>query len=121
MKSYLRIRVKAFKYAINGLSHFFKEAHARIHLVFTVLVLISAAILQVETWEWIALLFCCAFVLSTEAVNSALENLTDIASPKIQPLAGLVKDLAAAAVLIASIFAAVIGLIIFVPKIITLF
>ena len=60
-------------------------------------------------------------VLSLEAVNSALEHLTDIASPQIQPKAGLVKDIAAAAVLLASIFAAIIGLIIFVPKITLLF
>lgn len=111
----------AFKYAINGIKQFIKEPHARIHLIFIVLVIFLGIILEVSNVEWLALLICCGLVLSLEAINSSIEKLTDIASPQIQPLAGLVKDIAAGSVLIASIFAAAIGLIVFVPKIIAFY
>lgn len=112
--------MKAFKYAIQGIGQFVKEPHARIHLISTAIVVALGFYLSVSKTEWYILLICCALVLSMEAINSALEYLTDIASPEIQPKAGLVKDIAAGAVLIASIFAAIIGLMIFVPKIIEL-
>lgn len=121
MKSYLKIRMKAFGYAINGLRHFLKEPHARIHSGFMVLVIGMSVYFLIPIYEWFAILLCCALVLSCEAFNSALERLTDIASPNFNAQAGLVKDLAAAAVLISSIFSAIIGLIIFLPKILELF
>lgn len=120
MKSYLKIRMKAFGYAINGLFHFAKEPHARIHIGFVVLVIAMAVYFAIPSMEWIAILLCCAMILSLEAMNSALERVTDIASPKFNAKAGLVKDIAAGAVLLASIFAAIVGMIIFVPKILEL-
>ena len=120
MKSYLLVRIQAFRYAIRGIRQFVNEPHARIHLISTLVVIVLGFILTVSNTEWYILLICCALVLSLEAINSSLEHLTDIASPEIQPKAGLVKDIAAGAVLIASIFAAIIGLMIFVPKIIEL-
>lgn len=65
--------------------------------------------------EWILSLFCIALVLSLEAINSAIEYLVDLASPDFHPLAKKSKDIAAAAVLIAAIFALIIGLLIFLP------
>tara|TARA_R110002072_G_scaffold39108_16_gene112670 strand:+ start:1705 stop:2079 length:375 start_codon:yes stop_codon:yes gene_type:complete len=121
MKSYLKIRTKAFSYAIKGLSHFIKEPHARIHIGFLILVNIMAYYLSISKMEWLAILLCCALVLSLEAINSAIEHLTDIISPNFNVQAGLVKDIAAAAVLLASIFSAIIGLIIFAPKMMDLF
>ena len=66
-------------------------------------------------------MICIALVISLEAVNTALEYLTDLVSPERHPLAGKAKDVAAAAVLIAAIGSAIVGLLIFVPKFSRLF
>jgi diacylglycerol kinase len=71
--------------------------------------------LEITKTEWILSLFCIALVLSLEAINSAIEYLVDLASPDFHPLAKKSKDIAAAAVLIAAIFALIIGLLIFLP------
>lgn len=121
MKSYLKLRKKAFGYAINGLRHFIKEPHALIHIGFVILVISLSIYFSITAIEWIAILLCCGLILSLEAMNSALERITNIASPDFNEKAGLVKDIAAAAVLLASIFVAIVGMIIFIPKILELF
>lgn len=121
MKSYLTIRKKAFGYAIKGIAVFIKEPHARIHIGFLILTLGLSFYFSISILEWISILLCCAMVLSLEAVNSAIERLTDISSPNFNAKAGLVKDISAGAVLMASIFAAAIGLLIFTPKFLELF
>jgi diacylglycerol kinase len=63
---------------------------------------------------------CIALVLALEAVNSAIEYLADKISPEQDPLIGKAKDIAAGAVLIAAIGAAIIGSLIFIPKLIAL-
>ncbi len=112
---YLILRIKSFKDASRGLILFSKENHARIHLISSVLVNALAFLLEVSRLEWCVLLLCCALVLGMEALNSALERLTDLISPDWNKQAGLVKDVAAGAVLIVSLFSGVIGLIIFFP------
>src|SRR5690606_1324535 len=105
-ESYHKLRIKAFRYALRGLLLFLREPHARIHLFATTAAIVLSFILEIDTMEWIAVLLCCALVLSLEAVNSAIEHLTDLAHPDWHPTAGRVKDISAAAVLIASMFAA---------------
>jgi len=67
------------------------------------------------------LVFCIALVFSMEAANTAIEYLTDLVSPEFHPLAGKAKDAAAAAVLFAAIGSAIVGLIIFLPKVLSFF
>lgn len=118
MKDYYRKRRKAFGYAITGLLRFFREEdHAKIHLLAAAVVVLAGWWLQVTTWEWVALLLCMGSVISLEAVNSSIEQLTDIASPDYLEAAGRVKDLAAGAVLLAALVSAIVGGIIFIPKI----
>ena len=76
---------------------------------------------QISTNEWITILICIGMVLSMEAANSAIEKLVDLVSPQKNHLAGWIKDIAAAAVLIASIMALLIAAMIFLPKIMILF
>jgi diacylglycerol kinase len=71
--------------------------------------------------EWVALVICIVLVLALEAVNTALEYLTDLVSPEYHPLAGKAKDVAAAAVLIAAIGAVWVGILIFMPYLSALF
>jgi diacylglycerol kinase (ATP) len=70
--------------------------------------------------EWVAICMAMSLVWITEAFNTALEFLTDLCSPEYHPLAGKAKDVAAAAVLIAALFALATGLIVFIPKILRL-
>lgn len=80
------------------------------------LVIVFGFFLRINTVEWLLLIFCFGFVMTAEIFNSAVEVLTDIASPEKNSKAGLVKDMAAGGVLISAITAAIIGLIIFIPK-----
>ena len=110
-------RLSAFRYAWKGVIYFItNERHAPIHLFCALLVIILGLILNLQNWEWIALLICISAVITAEMFNSALEKLTDLVSPDWNELAGKVKDMAAGAVLVSSILAAVIGLIILAPK-----
>ncbi len=108
----------SFGYAINGIIDMIgAEPNARIHLVFAVLVILSGWAFEVSLTEWSILGICIAAVFAAEAFNTAIEYLTDLASPEQHPLAGKAKDAAAGAVLCCAIGSAVAGLLIFGPKI----
>jgi len=91
-----------------------------IHCAVTVLVVIAGLLFRISTTEWIAVLFAIGFVLAAEAINSVIERLSDVVQPEIDDRIRDVKDISAGAVLICTIAAAVIGIIIFLPKLITL-
>jgi len=78
-------------------------------------VLMMVWIFKVKNWEAIILILIIMFVLIFELINTVVERVVDILKPRVHPYAKLVKDLMAAAVLISSIMAVVIGLIIFLP------
>jgi diacylglycerol kinase len=110
-------RFKSFGYAINGLVHLFRsEPNARIHLVVLAAVIGAGWYFAIAQAEWLILLLCFGMVISLEAANTAIERLTDLASPEQHPLAGHAKDLAAGAVLWAAIISVVIGVVIFGPR-----
>lgn len=118
----LKKRLDSFKYAFQGIVDLFKsQANARIHLSLTVLVLLFAWYFKISSIEWIAIIICIAMVFSAEAMNTALEYLTDLVSPEHHVLAGKAKDAAAASVLFLAIGAAIAAAIIFLPKVIALF
>jgi diacylglycerol kinase len=75
---------------------------------------------NLEEHEWIAIILCLGLVWSSEAANTALEALVDLTSAEIHPLAKIAKDCSAAAVLLTAITSAVIGVIIFAPRVLTL-
>jgi diacylglycerol kinase len=110
-------RIRAFGYAFQGLRTLWRSGiHFRFMLGMALAVIALAALLSVSRQEWALLLLSCALVLCTEGLNSALEHLTDLASPQQHPLAKKAKDSAAGAALLASLFAAAVGLLIFGPK-----
>ena len=92
----------------------------RIHLAAAVAVVVFGVWLGLDGREWAAIVICCAFVMSLECLNTAVEAAVDLASPNIHPLTKKAKDCAAGAVLVAAIGAAIIGCIIFVPKLLAL-
>ena len=118
MKKFLFQRINSFRFAFRGIYFFFKnEIHAKIHLLAVFVTSIAGFFFHISTTEWCLILLCFSIVLATEMINSAVENLVDLISPGIHPLAGKAKDLAAGAVLMAAIIAVIIAAIIFVPKI----
>ena len=97
------------------------QPNARIHLIAIILVTVVGFLLKISTTEWCITVLAFAMVLAAEAFNTAIEFVVDLASPDYHPLAGKAKDVAAAAVLITAIGAAIIGMIIFLPKLLLLF
>jgi diacylglycerol kinase len=109
---------KAFGHAFNGLSHFLlNDRNGKIHFLAAILVSAAGFYFHLASTEWILLLICFSVVISFEMCNHALENICDLVHPDHHPLIKTAKDVAAAAVLWSAIISAIIGLIIFVPKI----
>ena len=105
---------KSLSFAFKGLKTLIvSENNARIHLVATAMVGIAGFYFDVSRQEWLWLLLAVVLVWLTEAMNTAIEKLVDLVSPEYHPLAGQVKDLTAAAVLITALFAlAVAGVVV---------
>ncbi|MDD4636835.1 MAG: diacylglycerol kinase family protein [Bacteroidales bacterium] len=117
-----RARLKSFTYAFRGICICITQEHnAWIHSLITVLVISVGLLFHISVMEWIAVFLCISIVFAAELINTAIERLTDKICPDYHPEAGIIKDLAAGAVLICAFFSAIIGLLIFVPKIYALF
>jgi diacylglycerol kinase (ATP) len=110
-------RIKSFKYAFEGFSFLFKAEHnAKLHLFFTGLVIVLGFIFKINALEWIAVLFAIGFVFVTEILNTCVEKICDYISPEKQLPIKRIKDLAASAVLTSAMVSVLVGLIIFLPK-----
>ena len=115
-------RIKSFKHAFEGFKTLFTTEHnSWVHLTATVIVISLGFLFQLSTTEWCFILFSIGLVFVTEILNTSIEYLTDIVSPEYNEKAKKVKDLAAASVLCASLLSLVIGLIIFIPKLLYVF
>ncbi len=115
-------RIKSFRYAISGLRVLFKEEHnARVHLAITFLVIILGVFFGLSVTEWVVIVLTIGFVLVTEILNTAIEDIADFISPQRDVRIKRIKDLGAAAVLLSAVTAVVIGGIIFLPKLWELF
>jgi len=113
----MKKRIQSFIFAGQGIKSVFKsEANMQIHFVVGLLVVMCGFIFNISITEWMLCLACFGLVIGMEMMNTAIENVVDLISPEIHPLAGKAKDVAAGAVLICAIISAVIGLLIFVPK-----
>ncbi len=114
--------INSFKYAFDGIKASFEsERNMKIHIFIMILVIIFGFILKISLLEWIICIILFAIVIAGELFNTAIETVVDIAMPQINPKAKIAKDVSAGAVLWLAIGSAVIGLIIFVPKILSLF
>lgn len=118
----LRRLLQSFKYAGKGIYYAVKEEqNMKIHIVLSFLVIIFGIILKISAYEAVALVIVISFVIAMEMVNTVLERVMDIIKPRMHPYAKHVKDMLAAVVLIGAMASALVGLIIFVPKILELF
>lgn len=106
--------VESFNYAVEGIIHVLRtHRNMRIHLAAATGVLIAALWIGLDRLELVALLLAIAFVLIAEMVNSAIEAAIDLATSSFDPLAKIAKDIAAGAVLIASVNAIAVGYLVF--------
>lgn len=109
----------SFKYAIEGLISSVKsERNMKIHIILSFFVIVAGLIFKISPFEWIICLLLFAAVISSELINTAFENIVDLAMPFKNEKAKLAKDIAASAVLVWAAVAAIIGIIIFLPKLI---
>lgn len=113
-RSSLRYAIRGFFTAIRS------ETNLRIHLVVAVIVCAVGFWLQLSIPEWIAIVICIAVVFGFELMNTAIEHLCDLVTKEQHPTIKTIKDIAAAAVLIVCLGSIVIGVIIFLPKLIHL-
>jgi diacylglycerol kinase (ATP) len=112
----LKTLLNSFNFAFRGILKVMQyERNMWIHLTIASLTVILGLIFHITRPEWIMIVFCIGLVLVSEITNTAIENLTDLVAPDESERAGKIKDVAAGAVLIASITAMVIGLLVFVP------
>ncbi len=113
--------IDSFKYALQGIKEAFNgEQNIKIHILFSILVLIFGIILKISYTDWLIVLLLIGLVIMAEFFNTAIEYVTDLASPNVSEKAKYAKDISAGAVLVIAITSAIIGLIIFIPKLIDL-
>ena len=111
----------SFFYAFQGVASGLKsERNMVIHFAMIAAVVVFGAMLDISQSEWIACVILFGVVIMAELMNTAVETVVDIVCPRYDPRAKLAKDTAAGAVLLAAVAAAIVGLIIFVPKLLDL-
>ncbi len=114
-------RLKSTNHAWRGLGIFIRTTHnSWLHIFFGILAIYLGFIFHISSIEWVMIVFSIGLVIVTEALNTAFEIDIDLTSPTYHPYARDTKDVAAGAVAIAVIVAGIVGLIIFLPKVLSL-
>ncbi len=114
-------RIKSTNHAWRGVGILLRTTHNLwVHIFFTLAAIFLGFLLCISTTEWLFIILAVAMVMASEALNTAIEIDIDLTSPDYHPYARDTKDVAAGAVLLSIFFAVIIGLIIFLPKIIAL-
>lgn len=109
--------IKGFGYAFKGMNMVVgTQQNFRIHIIISCMVVMAGIFVKLTSVEWCIIVLTISMVLAMETLNTAVEKLVDHISPGFHKQAGMVKDIAAAAVLLTAIAAAITGLIIFLPR-----
>ena len=110
--------LKGVRYCLEGISYTFKnERNFRIETLLGIIAVILSFVFKISILEWIAIVVVINMVLVLELLNTAFESIVDLYTQDYNKIAKAAKDVSAAAVLTASFFALIIGIIIFIPKI----
>ncbi|TAL45159.1 MAG: diacylglycerol kinase family protein [Chitinophagaceae bacterium] len=111
--------IYSVQFALQGIKQFFfRDRNGRIQTVIGIIAIILGFILSISSFQWLLVLFCIGIVISLEMINSAIERYCDLVTTDFHPGIKIIKDVAAGAVLVASIFSLVIGFIIFIPALV---
>ena len=106
-----------FRVAIGGLLWAIRDQNSfHVHGIVSVLVIVMAVLLQLQLWQWTTLVLAIGFVFTTELVNTAIEQLVAVLHPDHDQRIGRVLDVAAAAVLLATLTAVAVGVLVFGPE-----
>lgn len=104
---------------LKKLKKFFdREQNLLIHIISSILVIIFSILFKISSMEWILVILMIVFVITTELINSAIELVVDLYTTKFHPLAMVAKDVAAGAVVLSAITAFIVGMYVFLPKVI---
>lgn len=115
----IRARLRSFRFAWDGIASFFQREHnAWLHFMATIAVFTTALLVGVTKTELLALVFAIGLVWIAEMFNTCIERVMDFVSEQKHPEIKFIKDLAAGAVLTASVTAVIIGLVVFIPKLV---
>ena len=123
MSPKLQNLIKAFGHALDGWKRGLKERNLKIHLVSTFFVLLASFLLKISIIEFIIILILIALVISAELFNTAIEDVCNTITASLKLQYGettIPRDVAAGAVLVVASIAALVGLIIFIPRLLTL-
>jgi diacylglycerol kinase (ATP) len=113
--------VASFRYAFAGLAYLlWTQRNAKIHTAIGLVAVGLGVFLGIDRYEWLALIVTIAIVLGAEGVNTAVEAAVDLASPGYHPLAKIAKDVGAGTVLLTAIAAVIVGIVIFLPRLLSL-
>ncbi|MFA6324628.1 MAG: diacylglycerol kinase family protein [Candidatus Paceibacterota bacterium] len=114
-------RGKSIANAFRGISIVVRSTHNLwVHIFFAIVVICFGFLFNISSLEWIAVIFSIGLVFITETINTSIEIDIDLTSPNYHPYARDTKDIAAGAVLISCVVAVIVGLIIFLPKVLVL-
>jgi len=109
----------AVLFALQGMKQFFsRDRNGQIQIVIGITAIILGFTVSLTSFQWLLVLFCIGLVISLEMINSAIERFCDLVTTDFHPGIKVIKDVAAGAVLVASITSLVIGLIIFIPALV---
>lgn len=117
-KSYIINRIKSIKYALKGALILLRtEASIQVQFTIAILVTVAGFYFDISKIEWIMQSFAIGLVMGIEALNSAIEALSDFIHPQHHKKIGLIKDISAGSVFLAAIAAIVVGILIYYPKV----
>lgn len=113
--------IKSFKYAFAGFVHVWQDhPNIRVHIISGIVAVVLAYLLKISYLEYLFVLITIFFVIICEMMNTTIEEMTDLITKEHRKEAKIAKDVAAAAVLMSAVFSIIVGIIIFVPRIIDL-
>lgn len=110
---------KSVGHALDGIEYAINhERNIKIEILFAIIASILGFILKISILEWIVIILLIAMIIALELINTAIERCVDLVTKDYHELAKVSKDMAAGAVLVASLFSVIVGLLIFLPKLI---
>ena len=115
-------RLRSIRFAVTGIRTMLASQHnAWVHAGSSVVVITAGLVFRIDRLDWCMLVLAMMAVWTAEALNTAFEHLCDVASPEFHPVVAQSKDVAAGAVLLSAIGSVVVGLLVFVPRLIAVF
>ena len=117
----MQTTIRALAYALNGLRHaFINERNFKIEIFCALITIFMGFVFKITMAYWLVVVINICLVLTAELFNTAIEKLADVTCKEINPAIKIIKDVAAAAVVIAGLSAFICGLIIFIPSLLKL-